>query len=384
MPDLRVNYAGLQLKHPIMAAAAGITATVERMRRAEEAGASAICVKSLFENPIPRQGDPSPHMRIIRHGQGPRAFTLYSYEQAAHMDEYAYADLIRRAKESLGIPVIANIDCASPEAWSRYATMVEEAGADAVEVKSCPHGEHLMTGDELAAAVETVKALVAIPVIAKMPSQLTNPYLAALELQRRGADGLVMFNRLVGLDIDVDAHASVMHGSFAGHGGPYTVPYRLRWIAQAFPELDIPICGTGGVSTGEDVAKYILAGATCVQLATAAIVEGYEAFGRIRDAFAQWMERHEHASVDDVRGIIAHRVLGIGEVSRHQTVRAEIAPDRCTSCDLCRRVCIYDGVAYRGDHGESNYQVNENCVGCGLCRDLCPAGAIAMRALDAE
>ncbi len=381
MPDLSVDYAGLKLKHPVMAAAAGITATVDRMKRAEEGGASAICVKSLFENPVPRTGDPTPHMRIIRHGRGPWAFTLYSYEQAAHMDEHEYADLIRRAKDSLGIPVIANIDCASPEAWSRYATLVEEAGADAVEVKSCPHGEHMMSGDELGEAVETVKSLVSIPVIAKMPSQLTNPYQSALQLQRRGADALVMFNRLVGLDIDVESGTPVMHGSFAGHGGPYAVPYRLRWIAQVHPELAIPVCGTGGVSFGEDVAKYVLAGASCVQLATAAIVEGYEAFGRIRGEFQEWMERQGHPDIESIRGTAADRVLGIGEVQRHQSVRAEISPSDCTACGLCHRVCIYDGVEYRERNGEREYHIGEKCSGCGLCRDLCPVGAIEMRPL---
>lgn len=387
-PNTAVTYAGLHLKHPVIAAAAGITATVDRMRRAEDAGAAAVCVKSLFENPIPRRGDPTPHMRIIRHGRGKSAFTLYSYEQAAHLDEHAYANLIRAAKGALDIPVIANIDCVSPEAWASYARLVQQAGADAVEVKSCPHGEHMMSGDELAAAVRHVKSLVGIPVIAKLPSQLTNPYRTALDIAAAGADALVMFNRLSGLDIDVETCRPIMHGSFAGHGGPYAIYYRLRWIAQVAPELSIPICGTGGVSTGEDVAKYILAGATCVQLATAAITEGYEAFGRIAREFAQWMERGGHAGVEAVRGLAARRILTIGQVSRQQTVRASIDPERCTACALCWRVCIYQAIEAPGEQAAASggtgavpdetysYRVTAACRGCGLCEQLCPAGAI--------
>jgi len=378
VPDLSVNYAGLRLQHPIMAASAGITATVDRMRRAEEAGASAVSVKSLFENPIPRRGDPTPHMRVIRHGRDPRSFTLYSYEQAAHMDEEAYADLILRAKAALDIPVIANIDCASPEAWARYATLVEHAGADAIEVKSCPHGEHLMTGDELSGAVRTVKGLVSIPVIAKLPSQLTNPYQSALDIQAAGADALVMFNRLVGLDIDLDTLAPIMHGGFAGHGGPHSIYYRLRWIAQVFDEMHIPICGTGGVSTGADAAKYVLAGATCVQLATAAIVEGCGAFGRIRDELAEWMDRNEHQCLGDLRGVAAGRVLGLPDVSRQQTVRAAIDPDTCTRCGLCHRVCIYEGVDEPTPGTGEAYRINDHCRGCGLCEQLCPVEAISL------
>ncbi len=379
MPDMSVNYAGLELEHPVMAAAAGITGSVERMRRAEEAGASAVSVKSLFENPIPRRGDPTPHMRIIRHGRGRDAFTLYSYEQAAHMDAEEYADLISDAKSALRIPVIANIDCSTTEAWERYATMVEQAGADAIEVKSCPHGEHLMTGDELAAAVATVSELVSIPVIAKMPSQLTNPYFTARDIERNGADAVIMFNRLVGLDIDTETCAPVMHGGFAGHGGPYAIYYRLRWIAQTYPDISIPICGTGGVSTGEDVAKYILAGATAVQLATAAIVEGYGAFGRIVDEFAAWMTSHKHRDIAAVRGLATQKLLGIEEIDRSQRVRAEIRPDRCTSCGLCYRVCIYDAVDELPGDPLSSYEIGEGCVGCGLCQQLCPAEAIFLR-----
>ncbi len=377
LTDLTTDYAGLKLKHPIMAAAAGITATVDRMRRAEEAGASAVSVKSLFENPIVRQGDPTPHMRVVRHGRGSRAFTLYSYEQAAHMDEHEYADLIHRARAKLGIPLIASIDCADPRAWASYAALVEQAGADAIEVKSCPHGEHMMSGNELAAAVRLVRDTVGIPVVAKMPSQLTNPYQTALDIEANGADALIMFNRLVGLDIDTEDCRPIMHGSFAGHGGPYAIYYRLRWIAQVAPEIRIPICGTGGVSSGEDVAKYVLAGATCVQLATAAIVEGYEAFGRILRELQDWMVRGGHENLNEVRGLAASRVLPIDGVSRELIARARIDVERCSGCGLCHRVCIYDSIREPAADG-ANYRVVESCRGCGLCEQLCPADAICM------
>ncbi|MFW5897200.1 MAG: 4Fe-4S binding protein, partial [Bacillota bacterium] len=221
--------------------------------------------------------------------------------------------------------------------------------------------------------------LVSIPVIAKMPSQLTNPYTTALNLEQNGADAVIMFNRLVGLDIDTRSCAPVMHGGFAGHGGPYAIYYRLRWIAQTYPEISIPICGTGGVSTGEDVAKYILSGATAIQLATAAIVEGYAAFGRIVDEFAAWMERGSHADIESVRGLATQGILGIEEIDRSQTVRAAIRREKCTACGLCFRVCIYDAVSELAGDPLPAYRIGERCVGCGLCEQLCPYDAITMQ-----
>jgi len=380
LPDTSLDYAGLALKNPVIAASAGTTATVDRMRRAEDAGAAAVAVKSLFENPIPRRGNPTPHMRVIRPSRDGGLFTLYSYEQAAHLNEYGYADLIRSAKAAIDIPVIANIDCASPEAWASYARLVEQAGADAVEVKSCPHGEHLMSGDELAAAVRHVKSLVRIPVIAKLPGQLTNPYRTALDIAASGADALVMFNRFSGLDIDVETCRPVMHGGFAGHGGPWSIYYRLRWIAQVTPDIGVPICGTGGVMRGEDVAKYILAGAHCVEVATAIITQGYRAIGRILRELESWMERGGHASLDEVRGLAARHVAGIAQISRAQTVRAWIDDCRCNSCGLCYRVCIYRGVDVPDESGHP-YQINGDCRGCGLCAELCPAAALTMVSL---
>jgi len=385
MPDISTTYAGLHIRTPLLAAAAGTTATVDRMRRAEEAGVGAICVKSLFESTIPRTGDPTPHMRVINPegGGGDGWYALYSYEQAAHMDEYEYAELIHRAKRALSIPVIANIDCASEEAQSAYAQLVQEAGADAIEVKSCPHGEHRMTGDELASAVAHVRSVVQIPVIAKMPAQLTNPYRTALDLQESGADALVMFNRFIGLDIDVDRARPVMHGGFAGHGGPWSIYYRLRWIAQAAPDLQVPVCGTGGAVSGRDLAKYILAGATCVQVATAAIMEGYGAFTRILREFGEWMREHDHPDLDSVRGLAAARVLDIDEVDRTQTVRAEIDPLVCLGCGQCSRVCLYGGVREPAGKEDWAYRIDDACRGCGLCVQICPIGASHLVPLEA-
>lgn len=375
MIDLTTRYAGLTLRNPLIIAPAGITGTAELVLRAEDAGAGAVVMKSLFENPIPRSGDPSPHMRLIERRIGRYwATTFYSYEQCSPFDEFRYAEEIRRAKEGVEIPVIASLDCVTEEGWVRYARLIEQAGADAVEIKSCPHGLHQMSGEELTEATSIVREVSQLPVIPKLLPQNTNPLHTVLDLERAGADGVVMFNRFSGVDIDLDAERPIMHRGYAGHGGPWSIYYCLRWIATTYPHLCIPISGSGGVWEGSDLVKYILAGATTVQACSAVCLQGYEIVPKLLRGLREWMERKGYSSPAEFRGRAAERVLGLEEIDRRRLLRAGIDAGTCTGCDLCRRVCIYFGI-----EAEPEYHViAEKCVGCGLCREVCPVGAIEM------
>jgi dihydroorotate dehydrogenase (fumarate) len=270
--------------------------------------------------------------------------------------------------------VIASLDCVTQEGWIRYARLVEEAGADAVEVKSCPHGLHQMTGSELAEAVSAVGAAVAIPVIPKLLPQSTNPLRAALDLESIGADGVVMFNRFAGLDIDLEAQRPIMHGGAAGHGGPWSIYYSLGWIATASPRLRIPISASGGVWEGDDIVKYLLAGATSVQVCSAVCLQGYEIVPKLLRRLRGWMESKGYSSPEDFRGLAARRVLGLAEIDRHRLKCARVDPEACIDCGLCSRVCIYSAFESSPDA----IVLPHRCVGCGLCSEVCPADAIAM------
>jgi len=374
--DLSTSFAGVRLRNPIVVAAAGITGTIDRLKRAEDAGAGAVSMKSLFENPIPRVGDPTPHMLVIRRRLGSLSSeTLYSYEQCSAFDEERYAEELHRAKQALSIPVFANVDCQTPEAWVRYCRLMEEAGADGVEVKSCPHGEHLLTGTELQEVVRLLKGTVNIPVIPKLPPQLTSPYQTARELERVGADALVLFNRFTGLDIDVHTESPVMHGGVAGHGGPWSLHYVLRWVVQTAPALSIPVCASGGVGGGEDVIKCLLAGASAVQIATLVILEGYGVIGRVLKEASEWMEARGYHRLEQFRGRAAARVLNLAEICRERRLVASISAERCSGCGRCGEICIYRAVT---EEAGGRFRVGEGCVGCGLCVHVCPETAIGM------
>ncbi len=376
MSDLRTEYVELKLKNPFLAAAAGITGSLSQLKKAEDSGIAAVVLKSYFEKTVCRRS-PTPHFALLQSGHGKtRATTLYSYEQASERDLEGYAQLIREAKESLSIPVIASINCFTPEGWQAAARAVEEAGADAVELNlSCPHGVHLMEGrdlvKELASTTAFVRGLVSIPIIPKLTPQMSSPLALALAVEKEGASAMVCFNRFTGLDIDLETLEPILHGGYAGHGGPWSIYYNLRWLSEIAPCVKIPISASGGVWTGRDAAKYLLAGATTVQLCSVIVAEGYGAVGRIIQELEAYMSEKGFADVGQLRGKLG-KIRTMEEVDRTQRIVSEVEREKCTGCGNCVRVCIYDAIKLE----DGKAVVTELCKGCGLCREVCPTRAI--------
>jgi len=179
MTDITTRYVGLTLRSPIIAGSAGITKDAERIQRAEENGAGAAVMKSLFEVEVSRTS-PTPRFKVLRHNlDRHRAFTLYSYEQASEWGPEEHAEEVRRIKSKVGIPLIVSVACITESAWESYSKMMEEAGADALELNvSCPHGSITFYGGEIEKsilnAVRIVRESVGIPIIAKLSPQLTS------------------------------------------------------------------------------------------------------------------------------------------------------------------------------------------------------------------
>lgn len=386
MADLSVEFCGVRLRNPLVAAPAGITETAERLKRCEDAGCGAAVIKSYFEYE-PARHSPSPRFKVLRHQLGKdRTFALYSFEQANVHGLDEFGEQIALAVEQCEMPIFSSINCNTPDRWEEAARVSEQAGARVIELNvSCPHGTHIMAHSPM---LETTQAALEAarrgapntPLVPKVTGQLDNPRAVIIGMERAGADGVIMFNRFTGLDIDVDTEQPVMHGGYAGHGGPYSIHYVLRWISETFPDLRIPIASSGGVACGADVAKCILAGATTVQVCTAIVMYGYEVVGRILSEFEAWMDAKGHASPDAIRGSICPLVKGNDDIQRAQDRVAFIDADKCVNCGRCAQVCIYDAAR----KGEGAHHVDDAaCVGCGLCAEICPVGAITMPLLPA-
>jgi dihydroorotate dehydrogenase (fumarate) len=257
---------------------------------------------------------------------------------------------------------------------------MEEAGADAIEVNvSCPHGSVTFAGE---AVIETsldvvriVRASVKIPVIAKLSPQLTMPAAMVKAVEDLGASGVVLFNRLTGLDIDVQREEAVMHRGYAGHGGPWAIQYPLRWISEIYPKTRLPIAGSGGAFNGEDIVKYILAGATLVEVCSAVYLQGYGVFKRMNQGLREWMARKGYKRLEEFRGKVSGaKILGMDQVRRVHDKIARVNPDACSGCGTCQRICIYLAPRKAGEV----YEITAQCDGCGLCAELCPRAAITM------
>ncbi len=337
MPDISAKFAGLSLSSPIIVGSAGITETLDRIRKCQENGAGAVVMKSYFEEEVSRKS-PTPRFKVIRHNLGDDStFTLFSYEQASEWDIRRYAEEVKAAKRELTVKIIPSINCLTEPGWVEAAKAVADAGADAIELNtSCPHGSITFRGgaveETIYNTVDCVRRAVDLPLIAKISPMLTSPISVAKRLEDIGADAVTIFNRMTGLDIDIEAQSPALHGGYGGHGGPWAIMYPLRWISQIRPQLKIDIAGSGGVTSWEDVVKYLLAGANAVQVVSAVVMEGYGVLRDLVNGLRKYMEGHGYTRLDDFRGKAVEKIVGTHDVYREKHSRAQITPGLRAPC----------------------------------------------------
>ncbi|MFH1009056.1 MAG: FAD-dependent oxidoreductase [Candidatus Latescibacterota bacterium] len=381
MASLNTTYVGLSLQTPLIVASAGITETVELMRRCEENGAGAVVMKSYFEEVISRKS-PTPRFRVLEHNLGKeRTFTLMSYEQASGWDIQRYAQEVSDAKARLRtLKIIPSLNCITEQGWVEGAILLEQAGADAIELNtSCPHGSITFRGgaveESIFSTVRAVRAAVSLPLVAKISPMLTSPMGVIKGVEERGINGVTAFNRMTALDIDIQAERATMPGGYAGHGGPWAIQYPLRWISEISPQIGIDIAGSGGVASYEDVVKYLLAGATAVQTCTAVVMNGYGILREFVQGLERYMVEKGYEDIDAFRGRAAQHILGTFEIDRSQNMAASIDPKwtaPCTSaCPLSVPVQAYVHLIAEGKFAEALEQVRSKNPFQSICGRVC-------------
>jgi dihydroorotate dehydrogenase (fumarate) len=246
-----------------------------------------------------------------------KIFSLYSYEQGYSGTLDDYWEFIRVSKEHATIPVIGSIFADELRDWTDLAVKVEECGADAIELDiSSPHRPGSLAFETtFVAAIKGVVDAVEIPVLVKLapgPDVVTQCKAA----EQCGASCVTLCNRLRGVDVDIETARPILHGYFAGIGGPWAKYYTMRHVAEAAREISIPISATGGVMTGEDVIKYILLGATTVQILSVILVNGWDTIRRINAEVGEYLERHGAGSLEDIKGKALGYLVKPDEITR--------------------------------------------------------------------
>jgi dihydroorotate dehydrogenase (fumarate) len=301
--NLSTKYLGLELKNPIIVGASNLVTDIEMLKKLEQAGAAAIVYKSLFEEQI--------HMENLEMHQ---EMTDYN-ERNAEMTNLFQDDLYEagpeeflmnfaEAKKALSIPLIASLNAVYDETWIAYAKKLEEAGADALELNfyTAPvefdvDGRGIL--NEELDIIEVVKKAVKIPVSVKLSSFYTNPLYTIGEMDKKGADGFVLFNRLFQPDINIDDET---------HHFPYNLSNEqdnrlaLRFAGLLYDNVKGSVCASQGIFTGADVIKMILAGADAVQVVSTLYKNGPKQITKMLQDMEAWMTTRQYEKVEDFRG----------------------------------------------------------------------------------
>jgi dihydroorotate dehydrogenase (fumarate) len=303
--DLTTEYLGLKLRTPLVVSACGpLSEDIDSIRRAEDAGAAAIVLYSLFEEQLRLETRELNHH--LTHGTEsfPEALTYFPEPTQFHLGPEGYLNHIRKATQAVGIPVIASLNGTSLGGWVEFAQKIEHAGADALELNvyyiptdtGLPGAEVEKTYVEI---LKAVKAVVSIPVAVKLSARFSNIANMVKRLDDAGADGFVLFNRFYQPDIDLEALEVKPRVLLST---PHAMRLPLRWIAILFGRIEADLAATSGIHTGQDVLKMLMVGAKATMLCSVLLKHGVERIGLIEQELKQWLEEHEYESVRQLRG----------------------------------------------------------------------------------
>ena len=309
MVDLSTRYLGLRLASPLVASSSPLCGRLDEIRRMEDAGAGAIVLPSLFEEQIDLE---SHHLdRHLTHGTEsyPEAVSYFPDMGRYHLGPEAYLEHLRRAKAAVAIPVVASLNGVSSGGWIRHARLLENAGADALELNVYFMATDL---DRTSAEVElmylelarAVKASVRIPVAIKLGHAFTAAAHFARRLDEAGVDALVLFNRFYQPDFDLERLEVVP--SLTLSRSPELL-LRLHWVAILYGRIRADLAVTGGVHTAIDVLKAMMAGARVAMMTSALLEHGVGHLARVRADLVAWMESHEYESIGQMQGSMSHR-----------------------------------------------------------------------------
>jgi len=302
MTDLKTSYLGLELKNPIIVGACNLVNDMDVVKKLEDAGASAIVYKSLFEEQIQLEGFEMEEDLNAYNNIHSEMGSLFPDLQHAGPDEHLMK--LEKFKKSVGIPVIASLNAVFEPTWVEYAQQLEALGVDALELnfyavpKDFKKDESQIISEQVS-VLKKVISKIKIPVSVKLSPYYTNALKAISSMDEEGVNGFVLFNRLFQPDIDIDKEEMFFPYNLSSHEDNRLA---LRFAGLLSGNIKGSVCSSMGILEGKDVVKMILAGADCVQVVSTLYKNKPEHIKTMLSDIEKWMEKKSYKSLDDFRG----------------------------------------------------------------------------------
>jgi dihydroorotate dehydrogenase subfamily 1 len=354
MANLITELFDLELAHPIMPAAGPPGRDGAALLACAEGGASALVTKTIS---VKAADVPTPNMADFK-------TYFLNTELWSELPPEQWLDHEYAIAQEAGLPMIIGLGYTADEI-AELAPKVAPF-ADAIELST-----HYIADDPkpMQDAVRAAKAGANVPVMVKM-SPFRDPQQAALAAQEAGADAIVATNSFgpaFGVDIERAGRPWMGGKGYGWMSGPAIKPIALRMVYDIARVVEIPVIGVGGIASGADVVEYLMAGATAVQVCTAAITHGPDIYGKIARQLEKWLDKHDYAGVAEIQGLTLKHA--IPQMPAPPTLLVET----CIGCGKCVTSCVYDAL-YLED--KKIHLRAENCARCGLCISRCPVDAL--------
>jgi dihydroorotate dehydrogenase subfamily 1 len=387
MADIKTEFCGLPFDNPVIVPAGAHGMDAETIISVGKAGVAGVCTKTITSQAPP---DVKPCFSAVKGGM---VNSVFGSDKPA---EYWFTEGISAAKKEGKAYVIANLAGFVPEEAAQLAKKAVDCGADMIEMPThCPHMGEILTamfpGLEMAEpkltdlgpmkkSVELIKNAVDVPVIVKLSGSFSNIVKEwALGVKDSGADAIACSDAFgPALSIDIKTGQPALGGprGVGGLTGPAIMPITLRMVMEIAMTVDLPIIGVGGVSSAEDVLKYIMAGATLVGVCTHGHMKGLKSYTKLIKKIGDVMDENNFDNLDSIRGLTIRRIeerMETGKTAVTEAVTPDVNHNRCILCKKCEQVCVYDAIVI-------NKKVKisaDKCYGCGLCVSVCPKDALS-------
>jgi len=307
MTDLHTDYLGLRLRSPIVASAGPYTGDLDRLAELEQAGAAAVVLPSLFEEQIERETTEIDRLFTVHAESFGEAMSFLPEIDDFSAGVDAYLDLVEGAKRRVDVPVIASLNGTNIGGWVKYAHLLQDAGADALElnlytVAANPAIDGATLESEHLELVSLVAEEVSVPVAVKLSPYYSSLSAFVVAVQEAGAAGVVMFNRFYAPDLDLETLEVAPRIALST---PEELRLPLRWIGILREYLSISMAASTGVHTGFDAAKLILAGADVTMTTSSVLRNGPHHVATIEEQLLDWMREHDYESVGQMRGAVS-------------------------------------------------------------------------------